>query len=68
VCEAILGDRPCFRSLQYMMNPAETSTDGNWHRDAPLDSVPAGPVPLGLCTFKVKSTGLTQNSQVDPAV
>ena len=27
--ETILEDRPCFRSLQYMMNPARGSTDGN---------------------------------------
>ena len=43
--QAILGDRPCFRSLQYMINPTETSMDGNWHRDAPLQSVPVAPVP-----------------------
>jgi hypothetical protein len=47
VCEAILGERACFRSAQFMINPtdSDSSVDGNWHRDAPLDSVPVGPIP-----------------------
>ena len=45
LCETILGDRPSFRSTSLFMNPEETSHDGRWHRDAPLDSVPRAPTP-----------------------
>ena len=45
LCETILGDRPSFRSTSLFMNPEETSRDGHWHRDAPLDSVPRAPTP-----------------------
>eukprot|EP01051_Picozoa_sp_SAG22_P001972 SAG22_NODE_83_length_21704_cov_58.556584_15_plen_347_part_00 len=45
VCEAILGERACFRSTSFFMNPESSSTNGHWHRDAPLDNVPKSPVP-----------------------
>ena len=45
LCSTILGDRPAFRSTSLFMNPTETSTNGEWHRDDPLRNVPVGPIP-----------------------
>lgn len=45
LCETILGDRPSFRSTSLFMNPEATSTNGDWHRDAPLRDVPLAPTP-----------------------
>jgi hypothetical protein len=38
--ETILEDRPCCRSLQYMMSPARSSTDGNSSHGRCGDYVP----------------------------
>jgi hypothetical protein len=45
LCATILGDRPSFRSTSLFMNPERTSTNGEWHRDAPLRDVPSAPTP-----------------------
>ena len=34
ICATILRDEPLFRCTSLFMNPLDTSTDGNWHRDS----------------------------------
>lgn len=38
LARTLLGEEPMFRCTSYFINPLETSTDGDWHRDSQYET------------------------------